>query len=223
LEKRSDQQTGTKSKIQIVEQINVCLRSGNYSRAMDLLRGTASEFPNDGELSELEKLARDGIKRNADAQRLITESQELFAQQKSNEAIQLLREAYDLDKNNSLSRAILANALVEHAHSVVETDWLEAETLTNQALKLNPAHPTANTIRSLIVEQKKTSSVEDWVARARQLQSSGDLFAAMAWLQRAWLFIPTIPSCFRFMMRSSVTRPLGDARPAAAMWKTCGA
>jgi tetratricopeptide (TPR) repeat protein len=193
LEKRSDQQTGTKSKIQIVEQINVCLRSGNYSRAMDLLRGTASEFPNDGELSELEKLARDGIKRNADAQRLITESQELFAQQKSNEAIQLLREAYDLDKNNSLSRAILANALVEHAHSVVETDWLEAETLTNQALKLNPAHPTANTIRSLIVEQKKTSSVEDWVARARQLQSSGDLFAAMAWVAEGLAVHPDNP------------------------------
>ncbi len=179
--------------MRIVEQINDCLHSGNYSRALDLLRGTAAEFPDDAELSELEKLARDGIKRNADAQRLITESQELFAQQKSNEAIQLLREAYDLDKNNSLARAILANALVEHAHSVVETDWLEAETLTNQALKLNPAHPTAKTIRSLIVEQKKTSSVEDWVARGRQLQSSGDLFAAMAWVAEGLAVHPDNP------------------------------
>ena len=179
--------------MRIVEQINLCLHSGNYSRALDLLRGTAAEFPDDAELSELEKQARDGIKRNADAQRLITESQELFAQQKSNEAIQLLREAYELDKNNSLARAILANALVEHAHSIVETDWLEAETLTNQALKLNPAHPTAKTIRSLIVEQKKTSSVEDWVARARQLQSSGDLFAAMAWVAEGLAVHPDNP------------------------------
>ncbi|MFY9790772.1 MAG: hypothetical protein WAJ99_06285 [Candidatus Sulfotelmatobacter sp.] len=193
MEKRSDQQTGTESKMRIVEQINLCLHSGNYSRALDLLRGTAAKFPDDAELSELEKQASDGIKRNADAQRLITESQELFAQQKSNEAIQLLREAYDLDKNNSLSRAILANALVEHAHSIVETDWLEAETLTNQALKLNPAHPTAKTIRSLIVEQKKTSSVEDWVARARQLQSSGDLFAAMAWVAEGLAVHPDNP------------------------------
>ncbi len=182
MEKRSEQQSRSESKTRSVEQINICLRSGNYSRALDLLRGTAAEFPDDAELSELEKLARDGIQRNADVQRLITESQELFAQQKPNEAIRLLREAYELDKNNSLARAILANALVEHAHSVVETDWLEAETLTNQALKLNPAHPTAKTIRNLIVEQKKASSVEDWVARARQLQSSGDLFAAMAWV-----------------------------------------
>ncbi|MGA7695687.1 MAG: hypothetical protein WCA76_11705 [Candidatus Sulfotelmatobacter sp.] len=182
MEKRGELQTRTESKPQLVEQVRIYLRSGDYSRALDLLQGTAAEFPNDAELSELEKLARDGVKRTAEANRLITESQELFAQQKSGEAIQLLREAYELDKNNSLARAILANALVEHAQSVVETNWLEAETLTNQALKLNPTHPTAKTIRSLIEDQKKASSVEDWVARARKLQSSSDLFAALAWV-----------------------------------------
>jgi Flp pilus assembly protein TadD len=126
LEKRPDQQTRTESKTRLVEQINICLRSGDYSRALDLLQGRSAEYPNDAELSELEKLAQDGIRRTAEANRLITESQELFAQQKSAEAIQLLRKAFELDKNNSLARAILANALVEHAQSVVETDWLEA-------------------------------------------------------------------------------------------------
>ena len=71
------------SKTRLVEQINIFLHSGDYSRALDLLRGTAAEFPDDAELSELEKLAQDGVKRNAEANRLITESQELFAQQKS--------------------------------------------------------------------------------------------------------------------------------------------
>ncbi len=180
--KTSDQQTRTGSKTPLVEQINTWLRSGDYSRALDLLRGKAAEFPNDAELSELEKVAQDGLMRKAEADRLITESQELFAQRKSAEAIQLLRKAYELDKNNSLARAILANALVEHAQSIVETDWLQAETLTNQSLGLNPAHPTAKTILSLIVTRKETSSVEDWVAQARKRQSSGDLFAALAWV-----------------------------------------
>ena len=58
MEKRSDQQTGTESKMRIVEQINLCLHSGNYSRALDLLRGTAAKFPDDAELSELEKQAQ---------------------------------------------------------------------------------------------------------------------------------------------------------------------
>lgn len=182
MEQRRDQPTRTESKTQLVEQINSCLHAGDYSRALDLLRGRAAEFPNDAQLAELEKRSQDGVKRNADANRLITQSQELFAHQKAAEAIQLLREAYELDKNNSLARAILANALVEHAHSMVETDWLEAERLTNQALGLNPAHPTAKTILSRIVEQKKNSSVEDWVSQARKLQSSGNLFAALAWV-----------------------------------------
>jgi len=172
----------TESKARILEQINACLRSGDYSRAMDLLRGAATEFPNDAELSGLETRAQDGMKRKAEADRLITESQELFAQRKSGEAIQVLRKAYELDKKNSLARAILANALVEHAQSIVETNWLEAETLTNQALSLNPAHPTAKTILNLIVRRKETSSVDDWVAQARKLQSGGDLFAALAWV-----------------------------------------
>ena len=58
---------------------------------------------------------------------------------------------------------------------------------------MNPAHPTAKTIRSLIVDQKKTSSVEDWVARARKLQSSGDLFAALAWVAEGLAVHPDDP------------------------------
>ena len=175
-------QAQTESKKRLIEQINAGLRSGDYSRAMDSLRTAVAEFPNDAEFSELEKSIQDGVKRKAEADRLITESQELFARQKSAEAIQLLRKAYELDKKNSLARAILANALVEHAQSIVETNWLEAETLTNQALSLNPAHPTAKTILNLIVRRKETSSVDDWVSQARKLQSSGDLFAALAWV-----------------------------------------
>ena len=193
MEKQSDQQIRTESKTQLVEQINLCLRSGDYSRALDLLRGAAAEFPNDAELSEREKLAQDGVKRNADAQRLITESQELFAQRKSTEAIQLLRQAHELDKKNALARSILANALVEQAHSVVETDWREAEMLAKQALDLNPSHPTAKTIRSLILERKKSSPVEEWVTQARKLQSSGDLFAALSRVEEGLDIYPNDP------------------------------
>ncbi len=213
MEKPDQQQTGNQDKTQRVEQINICLHSGDYARALELLRGTAAEFPNNAELSELEKLAHDGVKRNAEANRLITESQELFAQRKSADAIQLLRQAYELDKNNSLARAILANALVEHAQSLVETDWLEAETLTNQALKLNPAHPTAKTIHGLIVNQKKASSVEDWVARARTLQSSGDLFAALAWVAEGLAVHPDDPKLLQ--THDAIQRDQGARRRQA--------
>jgi len=193
LEIKPDQPTRTETIARLIAQVQACLRSGDYTRAVDLLRGNGAEFANDPELSKLEKLALDGIKRKAEAQRLISESGELFAQQKSAEAIELLRKAYEIDKTNSLARTILANALVEHARSIVETDWLGAETLTHQALALNPAHPTAKTILSLIVDKKKRSSVEDWVSQARKLQSSGDLFAALAWVAEGLAVHPDDP------------------------------
>jgi Flp pilus assembly protein TadD len=215
LEKRRDQPTPTVSKTWLIEQIKICLRSGDHTRALDLLRGAAAEFPNDNdaEFDELERLAHDGVKRNAEANRLITESQELFARRKSAEAIQLLRKAHELDKNNSLARAILANALVEHAHSMVETDWLEAERLTNQALNLNPAHPTAQTILSLIVAKKETSSVEDWVSQARKLQSSGDLFAALAWVAEGLAVHPQDPKLLQ--IQDEIQRDQGAQRRQA--------
>ena len=210
MEKTRDQQTRTESKPRLVEQINVCLHTGDYSRALDSLRGTAAEFPNDAELSKLEKLAQDGLKHKAEADRLITESQELFAQRKSAEALRLLRKAYELDKNNSLARAILANALVEHAHSVVETDWLEAETLAKQALDVNPAHPTAKTIRSLVLDRKKTSSIEDWVSQARKQQSSSDLFAALAWVAEGLAIHPDEPKLMQ--IQDEIQRDQGARR-----------
>jgi tetratricopeptide (TPR) repeat protein len=193
LEKTRDPQTRTESKTRLIEQVNLSLRSGDYARALDLLRGTEAEFLNDAEMSELKMRAEDGVKSKTEADRLITESQELFAQQKSTEAIQLLRKAYELDKNNSVARSILANALVEHANSIVETDWLEAEKLSNQALALNPAHPTAKTILNLIVQKKESSSAEDWVSQARKLHSSGDLFAALAWVAEGLAVHPHDP------------------------------
>jgi len=193
LQQIQEQQSRSEPKTRLVERINAYLRSGDYARAVDLVRSSAAEFPGDAELSALEKLAEDGLKRKGDADRLITESQELFAERKYAEAIQLLRQAYELDKKNSLARSILANALVEHAQSIVETDWLEAEKLTNQALALNPAHPTAKTILNLIVEQKQESSADDWVSQASKLQSSGDLFAALAWVAEGLAVHPHHP------------------------------
>lgn len=204
LENKTSGQSPGRSKAALVAQVKAYVRGGNYARARELLGTAGGEFANDVELAELEEQAEDGIKRKAEADRLITESQDLFAQRKSAEAIQLLRKAYELDKNNSLARAILANALVEHAQSIVESDWLQAETLTNQALALNPAHPTAKTIFNQIVEQKQTSSVEDWVSRASKLQSSGDLFAALAWVAEGLAVHPNEPKLLQ--MHESIQR-----------------
>jgi serine/threonine protein kinase len=209
LQKRRDQQARIESKTKLVEQIDACLHSSDYAHALDLLQGAAAEFPNDAELTELEKLAQDGLKRKTEAHRLMTEGQDLFAQQKS-DGIKLLREAYELDENNSLARAVLANALVEQAHSLVEADWREAEKLAKEALDLNPSHPMAKTIKTLILDQKKETFVEECVSQARKLQTATDLAGALGRIEEGLSVYPREPRLIQ--IQETVQRDLQTQR-----------
>lgn len=213
LDKQRDQPVRTESKARIAGRVNLYLSSGDYSAALDLLRNSSAEFPNDAEFSALERISQGGVERKAQANGLITESQELFALGKTAEAIQVLRRAYELDKHNSLARTILANALVEHAYSIVETDWWEAETLANEALKLNPAHPTAKNINNLILERKMAGSVEEWVAQTRKLQSAGNLSAALAQIAEGFVVYPHEPKLL--LIQDAIQRDHGTQRRQA--------
>ena len=192
LQKRRDQQVRIESRSRLVEQVDTCLHSSDYARALDLLQSAAPEFPNDVELKELEKLARDGIERKTEAHRLMTEGQNLFAQ-KSPEGIKLLRHAYEVDENNSLARAVLANSLVELANATVETDWREAENLAREALDLNPSHPMGKTLRTLILDKKRETSVEECVSQARKLQTVADLAGALSRIEEGLSVYPREP------------------------------
>jgi serine/threonine-protein kinase len=213
LQKRRDQQTRIESKTRLVEQVDTCLHSSDYARALDLLQGAAAEFPNDAELTELEKLAQDGVRRKTEAHRLMTDGQELCAQQKPAEGIRLLREAYELDENNSLARAVLANSLVEQAHSIVESDWREAEKLAREALDLNPGHPMAKTIRTLILDQKRETFVEECVSQARKLQTGTDLAGALSRIEEGLSVYPREPRLIQ--IQETVQRDLQAQRRQA--------
>jgi serine/threonine protein kinase len=213
LQKRRDQQGRIESKTRLVENVDTCLHSSDYARALDLLQGAAAEFPNDAELAELEKLAQDGIKRKTEAHRLMTEGQELCAQQKSAEGIKLLRDAYEMDENNSLARAVLANSLVEAARAIVESDWREAEKMAREALDLNPGHPMAKTIRTLILDQKKETFVEECVSQARKQQTASDLAGALSRIGEGLSVYPREPRLIQ--IQETVQRDLQSQRRQA--------
>ena len=193
LQKRRDQQARIESKTRLVEQIDRCLHSSDYGRALHLLQEAAAEFPNDAEFTELEKLAQDGVRRKSEAHRLMTEGQDLCAHQMPADGIKLLRQAYELDENNVISRAVLANALVEQAHSMVETDWRQAEKLERDALELNPAHPMGKTIRTLILDKKRETFIEECVSQARKLQTAADLAGALSRIEEGLAVYPREP------------------------------
>jgi serine/threonine protein kinase len=185
LQKRRDQQARIESRTQLIEQIDTCLHLSDYTRVFELLHAATAEFPNDEELQELEKHAQQGVERQAEAQRLMVEGQDLCAQHKPAEGLRLLRRAYELDENNPLARAVLANTLIEEAQAHVESDWREAEKLSKEAFELNPGHPMAKTLRTLILDQKRETFVDECVSQVRKLQTSGDLASALSRIEEA--------------------------------------
>ena len=213
LQKRRDQQARLESRTQLIEQIDSRLHSSDYGRVFELLQVAETEFPNDEELQELQKHARQGAERKTQAQQFITEGQQLCAQHKFSNGIRLLRQAYELDENNPLARAVLANALVEHAQTFVETDWREAEKLAKEAFDLNPGHPMAKTLRTLILDQKREAYVSECVSQARKLQTSGDLAAAQSRVEEA---LASYPREMRLIqIRDAVQRDLQTQRRQA--------
>jgi serine/threonine-protein kinase len=190
LQKRREQQSRIEAKTKLVEQIDACLHSTDYARALALLQQGAAEFPNDAELAELEKLANDGLQRATEAHRRMIEGQELCTQNRFAEGIKLLREAYELDEHNSLTRAVFSNALVEQARLVAESNWQEADRLAQQAFDLNPSHPLSKTVRTLILDQKREQIVSECLSQARKLQAAGDLAAALSRIEEALAAYP---------------------------------
>jgi len=193
LQKRREQQSRIEAKTRVVEQIDACMQSSDYGRALDLLQQAKTEFPNESELTELEKLASDGIRRSTEAHRLMAEGQELCGQNRAAEGIKLLRDAYEMDEHNALTRAVLSNALVEQARLIAQGNWQEAERLAQQAVDLNPGHPLAKTVRTLISDQKREQLVSECASQARKMQAAGDFAGAMARVEEVLAAYPREP------------------------------
>jgi eukaryotic-like serine/threonine-protein kinase len=213
LQKRREQQSRIEAKTRVVEQVDDCMHSSDYGRALDLLQQAKAEFPNDSELAELEKLANDGVLRSTQAHRLMAEGQELCGQNRAAEGIKLLLEAYELDEHNPLTRAVLSNALLEQSRLIAQDNWQEADRLAQQADDLNPGHPLSKTVRTLISDQKREQLVSECLSQARKLQAATDLAGALARIEEVLAAYPREPRLMQ--IRDTLQRELQTQRRQA--------
>jgi len=209
LEKRRDNQSRTEAKTRWTEQVDSCLKSAAYSRALELLQQAEPEFPNDAELAELKKDAETSLHQATEVQRLTTEGHDLCAQNQFTEGIQLLRRAHELDEKNPVARTVLCNALVERAQLFVDKDWQAAEDLIQQALDLNPGHPLARSLRTVVLDRKRAHLVDECLSRARRLRAAADVAGALAQVEAV---VATYPNEKRLLqMRETLQSELAQA------------
>ncbi len=190
LEKRRENQSRIEAKARFAEQIEGCLKSASYPRALELLQQAEAEFPHDVELAELKNAAEAGQQRATEVQRLMSEGQALCAGGQFGEGVQLLRQAHELDEKNPVPRSVLFNTLIERAQTFVENDWQAAEDLIQQAFELNPGHPLARNLQTVVLDRKRDHLVNECFSQARRLRAAGEFAGAIAQIEQALLTYP---------------------------------
>ena len=203
LERRREQQSHEEAKARWTEQIDRALEGGKHERALDLTAKALEEFPADTELANLATLARQGLERSAEAKKVFEEGQRLCAARQYDEGVAQLRKAAELDGRNDAIAQALANALVEQARGLVDSNWKDADNLVDQALAHDSTNVAAKSLRALIVDRKRREFVDEVVARARQLQLEGKLEDA---LEQVDLALATYPGESRLMQLQSTFR-----------------
>ncbi len=193
LEKRREQQIQEEKKARFVEQIDRAIDSPSYAKALQLAIEALAEFPQDSELIVLERIARQGLERTQEAERLFEEARQTRAAGQLEDATALLQHAFKLDQRNLGMRNALVSLLVERAHSLLDQDWRTAEPLAEDAFALDEQHPAVKRLRTLIAEAKRKDCVGQCVAEVRELQRSGDVPAALNRLADGLALYPDEP------------------------------
>ena len=172
LDRRREQQAEDEKKSRLVQKIDRALENSAYADAERLSQNALLQFPQDQELLVLLGMAREGVERTQEANRLFEDAKALRASGDWARAVGRLRQALELDQRNIVVQNTLVNLLVERAHALLDTDWTAAEPLAAEAGRLDPEHPSVNKVVSLIAQAKKKDYVERCVLRARALQTS---------------------------------------------------
>jgi serine/threonine protein kinase len=206
--KRRGQQTRDEAKGHWTEQIDRHIERREYAQAGALLREARVEFPGDAELEELGKLIRQGEERSAGAQLLVEQARALAAKGQFDEAARLLRQAYQTDVRDAAVRGLLVETLVQHARSLLDSDWKRAGELVQSALDLDSANSQARSMAALIADRKRDEAIDQCINRARQLQSGGDVAGALAQVEQAVAIYPTATRLVQ--LRVTLQRGIAD-------------
>jgi serine/threonine-protein kinase len=179
LKKRRDQHSKLEEKARWVEQIDHYLENGDYARAQGTVKQALQEYPGDAEMAELERLARQGYEREAEARRLSEEGQRECAAGNHEAGLAALRQAYGLDERNGAVRDALLENLVEQARRLMDQNPASAETYRKQALELEPEHALVKGLANMFEDRRRQEEIERLVSQARQLQADGEVRGAM--------------------------------------------
>ena len=190
LKKRREQQARGDAKNHWVTQVEQALAVNQYAKANTLIEEALAEFPNDAELSALGKQVQQNQQRTTQAEEQAVRGKEVYESGATSEGLQLLREAIQLNQHNSAIRNGLLEVLLKEAGAHLEGDWRSAEAFVQEALEIDPGHPLAKSLSTLIRDKHQDEDVSAALSKAREFQVQGNPAEAINELDRVLALYP---------------------------------
>jgi hypothetical protein len=208
LNKRREQQTRADAKGHWVNQVDQALAVHNYAKAASLASDGLAEFPDDAELLALENQVQQAQQRALEAEEKANRGKQLHESGNSKAALDLLREAFQLDARNPMVRSGLIDVLLGEASRFADSDWRTAEPFVQEALDLNPNNPLAKSIGTLIRDKRQSEEVSAALSKARGLYAQRDIRGAFAEVDAARDQYPREPRLIQY--RASLRESLSE-------------
>ncbi|MBZ5675106.1 MAG: protein kinase [Acidobacteriia bacterium] len=184
LKKRREQQARADAKNHWVTQIEQALAIHQYAKASTLTDEALAEFPNDAELTALGKQVQQNQQRTTQAEEQASRGKKIYESGATSEGLQLLREAIQLNQHNSSIRNGLLEVLLKEAGAHLDADWHSAEAFVQEALEIDPGHPLAKSLSTLIQDKHQDQDVSAALSKAREFQVQGNPAEAINELDR---------------------------------------
>jgi serine/threonine protein kinase len=165
-------------RVRVKEEANTSLAFDNLFRSFDKRPSTDPQVAPPGPEPKLP--VEPAAQPTSPALSRMREGQRLGSQKQFAEGLKLLRQACQLDPNDSTTSVALCDGLIEYARSIVDNDWKNAEELVQEALEVNPGHAGARSMRTVVLERKKQYAIDQCLLQAVSMQAAGNIAGALA-------------------------------------------
>ena len=99
----------------------------------------------------------------------------------------------------------------------MENDWQAAEDLIQQAFELNPGHPLARNLQTVVLDRKRDHLVNECFSQARRLRAAGDFAGALARIEQALATYPNEKRLLQMRETCKVRWPRQNGQKRAAV------
>ncbi|HEX4164001.1 MAG TPA: protein kinase [Bryobacteraceae bacterium] len=167
-----------------VNQINHEFEESRFAEALRLLSLALEDFPQDGELLEIEKGVRQQQRVAVEVEELIEEGRTSLEAGDLPEGLQKLREAHEIGSKNISAKTALIEGLLRAARAR-QDDPQQASSYLREILNLEPGNQAAQGMLRFLDDQMEHEQVDGSIFQARQLQTNTDFAPAIKLLQEA--------------------------------------